>query len=120
MSCTVKTVIIIGLVLLILFLYMKNKPELFTAEDYKKQIGKQLTEFDAKKIKDNYNYNPIIPQCPEKAEETISWDPNTKICRAQGNIIERECPKDMIREGDYCYLKCDPDYIRGNGICWRK
>lgn len=119
MECSTKTIIIIGLGLLILFLYLRNKPEMFTSEDYNKEIEKQLKQFDATKIRDNYNYNPIVPQCPETSEEVASWDANTKICRAKDNTVERECPKDMIREGDYCYLKCDPGYVRGNGICWK-
>ena len=91
------------------------------AKDYKYKIYTQLEKYDAKIMNvPSYNYNPIVPQCPEGAKEMTSWDANTKICKLNGNDVTRECPKDMLKEGDYCYLKCDSGYMRGNGLCWKQ
>jgi hypothetical protein len=121
MCCQEKLLVIIVLVLVILFLYFRNKKELFTADDYMNQINKQMMKYDAKKMNDpSYNYNPVAPQCPENAEEIRSWDVNTKICRLNGESIDRKCPSGMKKEGEYCYLECDSGYLRGNGLCWKQ
>ncbi len=121
MGCTEKTLLIVVLLLIVVFLYFGGKKEMFSTLDYQNEINKQLNQFNANKILDSsYNYNPVIPQCPETSLEIKSWDPNTKICKLNGLTMERVCPEGMSREGDYCYLECDEGYIRGNGLCWKQ
>lgn len=116
MNCNNKTILIITLGLIALVLVFSWGKELFIYEDHKKKL--ETKPLGANVIETSvYNYYPIALQCPEDSKEIISWDPNTKVCKKGDEYIERECPKEMIREGDYCYMPCDEKYYRDQGLC---
>jgi hypothetical protein len=119
MFCVEKNFLIVVLLLGVVLLFFSIKREKFNYNEYKKNI--ETKPLDAKVIEPEvYNYNPVNLQCPEDSKEIVSWDANTTVCKKGTNYINKECPKEMIREGDYCYMPCEEKYERKNGICWLK
>jgi hypothetical protein len=119
MCCVEKKVLIVLLVLLAIYFIYSLRIEKFNFDEYKKKLD--VKPLDTKVIDVSvYNYNPIPVQCPSDSKEKVSWDPNTTICEKDNQYVQKECPKEMVREGDLCFVGCDSKYERYSGLCWQK
>ena len=119
MCCVEKKVLIVFLILLAIYFLYSFRIEKFSFDEYKKELATK--GLDAKVTDVNvYNYHPIGKQCPSNSQEIKSIDPNTILCKKDNLYVDKECPNEMLSEGDLCYMPCNKNYSRFSGLCWRK
>jgi|LakMenEpi03Aug12_release.lakeMendotaPanAssembly.Ray.scaffolds.fasta_scaffold1262169_2 hypothetical protein len=119
MRCVEKKVLIVFLILLAIYFLYSLRIEKFSFNEYKNRLETKIS--DTKVIDVNmYNYHPIGLQCTNDSKEIRSIDPNTILCKKENKYVDKDCPKEMLREGDLCYMPCDNNYSRFSGLCWKK